>query len=167
MAGAAIRDRNRKRDFFQRVLDAGARADASVAPELAEALARGVNQIWLWDDAIADSLAAKVAALPNRHAPDIAPATTGPDAAAAHEPSATERVAFDPFAFSAVVLLKRQGAKALLKQLETIESAADLQRLAEAQHLGVDRDITDVETLRRAIVAGAEQRLADRRAAAS
>jgi len=74
---------------------------------------------------------------------------------------------FDPFAFSVVVVLARNGADALHSRLEDIENARDLRELAEVQHLGVDDAITVAAELRAAIVRGAEQRLADRRAAAS
>lgn len=83
------------------------------------------------------------------------------DAVAAASP------AFDPYAFSLAALLKRSGRKALLARLESIGSAADLYRLAEAQHVAVPAELSDLPQLRRAIADGTAQRLADRRAAAS
>ena len=76
--------------------------------------------------------------------------------------------AFDPFAFSAVVILARSGADALRAKLKDIKDPEHLRSLADAQHLGVDPELRgDVRALRKAIVSGAKQRLADRRAAAS
>lgn len=74
---------------------------------------------------------------------------------------------FDPYAFSAVVTLERDGRDALLMRLETIESAEHLRQIAEAQHLSVDLTCKDPATLRLAIVAAAAERIADRRAASS
>lgn len=75
--------------------------------------------------------------------------------------------AFDPYAFSLTVMLKRNGRRGLLDRLESIQSAADLRRLAEAQHVAVPAGLTDLAQLRHAIVEGTARRLADRRAAAS
>ncbi|MBL8765522.1 MAG: hypothetical protein JNM07_14825 [Phycisphaerae bacterium] len=85
------------------------------------------------------------------------------DAPAVAEPAP----AFDPFAFSAVVVMSRQGRDGLLSRLAEIADIAHLRQLADAQHLAFDRSLTDVDALREAIVKGAEQRIADRRAAAS
>ena len=80
---------------------------------------------------------------------------------------AATSTAFDPYAFSLAALLKRSGRKALLARLESIASADDLHRLAEAQHVAVPAELSDLPQLRRAIADGTAQRLADRRAAAS
>lgn len=170
MAGSSLRDREEKRAFYQSVLDAGKGLDAEAAAALAEDLAAATCQIWLWDGSVVDSLAARVTSPPS--AEDTAAGPTGkpvvaPSTAAAPTGGDAGRDAFDPFAFSAVVVLKRQGPDALLARLEAIQSAADLLRLADAQHIGIDRSITDPHKLRLAILSGAEQRLADRRAAAS
>jgi hypothetical protein len=74
---------------------------------------------------------------------------------------------FDPYAFSAVVVLSKMGHEALLARLGTIKSAKNLRLLAEAQHIAVDPKLKKAGELRLAIVRGAEQRIADRRAAAS
>jgi hypothetical protein len=75
--------------------------------------------------------------------------------------------AFDPFAFSALAVLTKKGAVALTEKLAEISSATDLHALAAAQHLSVDGAVTDLGKLRAAILAAAEARLAERRAAAS
>ncbi|MFM1814448.1 MAG: hypothetical protein RLZ98_1143 [Pseudomonadota bacterium] len=82
-------------------------------------------------------------------------------------PSATPQPPFNPFAFNAIVVFKREGREALMAQLETISSAENLRRLADAQHLAVPRGLDAPADLRLAILKGAEQRLADRRAAGS
>jgi len=84
-----------------------------------------------------------------------------PDQPAKSEPT------FDPFAFSAIVILARSGADALMARLKEINKAEHLRQLADAQHLGIDLKVRRAAELRKAIVRGAKQRLADRRAAAS
>lgn len=74
---------------------------------------------------------------------------------------------FDPFAFSALATLTRGGRPALEAKVGEITAAEHLIALAAAQHLGIDRSLTDVTLLRAAIVAATEARLKERRAAAS
>jgi hypothetical protein len=80
---------------------------------------------------------------------------------------ATVPTAFDPFAFSVVALLTRQGKPAVEAKLAAITAAHELRALADAQHLAVDQSVTDTALLRAAIVVGAERRMAERIAAAS
>ena len=87
----------------------------------------------------------------------------GARAAAVTAPAA----AFDPFVFSALAVLTKQGAPALADKLDSIAAAADLHALAKAQHLAVDAALTELPALRAAILAATQQRLAERRAAAS
>ena len=89
----------------------------------------------------------------------------GSHAVADVEPTAVS--AFDPFAFSAVAVLMKQGRAGLAQRLGPIASAAHLRQLAEAQHLAIDATIADPAALCEAIVAAAERRLAERRAAGS
>jgi hypothetical protein len=79
----------------------------------------------------------------------------------------TDVGAFDPFAFSVVALLTRQGRSAVEAKLAVISAPGDLRALADAQHLAVDQSVIDAQQLRAAIVAGAERRIAERIAAAS
>ena len=74
---------------------------------------------------------------------------------------------FDPYAFSATVVLAKTGRDGLIKRLTDIKTAEHLKIFADAQHLGIDRNLSKADELRTAIVTAAEQRLADRRAAAS
>ena len=96
-------------------------------------------------------------------APISSHAAALPDAAS----TATVDALFDPFAFSALAVLTKQGAQALAQRLATIGTADSLRALANAQHLGIGAEITDAAALRAAIVAATEARLAERRAAAS
>jgi len=79
----------------------------------------------------------------------------------------TTEPAFDPHAFSLVVVMTKQGADGLRGRLEAIDSVAHLKALARAQHVAIDAAIDSPADLRAAIIAGTAQRIADRRAAAS
>lgn len=94
-----------------------------------------------------------------------APSRTNAGETTAGETLAAE--AFDPFAFTAVVVLKRQGADVLKQRLAEIDEPAHLRLLADKQHLGVPADAKDAASLREAILAAAQARIDDRRAAAS
>ena len=91
---------------------------------------------------------------------------TGPHEQTATLPAAAEAT-FDPFAFTAVVVLKREGAAALEKLLNDIPDADNLRLLADKQHLGLPADAKSAAELRKAIIQSAEARFADRRAGAS
>lgn len=75
--------------------------------------------------------------------------------------------AFDPYEIGAVVTLHRHGAGVLMDRLSSISRVEDLKMLASAQNLAVGPAWSTADELRAAIVACAEQRLAERRAAAS
>lgn len=104
---------------------------------------------------------------------DEPPAAPSPKLPPAPAPAVTETVAppskpvFDPFAFSVVAVLTRKGRDALLETLAAIEAVEDLRSLALAQHLALDPDLASADEIRAAIVAGAERRIAERKAAAS
>lgn len=83
------------------------------------------------------------------------------------EPAPEPAEAFDPYAIGAVVTLHRHGAGVLMERLSEITRVEDLVRLAAAQNLAVRPGWVTAEELRAAIVRSAEQRLAERRAAAS
>lgn len=93
------------------------------------------------------------------------------DSAKAPVPVATNPIvddaAFDPFAFSVVVVVTREGREGLARKLQALTSAIDLHALARAQHLALPDGNLTVDELRTAIVEGALQRVANRKAAAS
>ena len=64
-------------------------------------------------------------------------------------------------------MLAKQGRDGLMKRLQEIKSAENLRAFAEAQHVPIQPSVKRVDDIRKAIVAAAEQRLADRKAAAS
>lgn len=75
--------------------------------------------------------------------------------------------AFDPYAIGAVVTLQRLGPAALMDSLCTITSVENLVSLAQAQNLSLKAGWSTADELRAAIVSCAEQRLEERRAAAT
>ena len=143
--------------FFRAHVRRETALDEKAAEKLVEALTKAVNFMRVW------------------HMPDETPA---PAAAAtekgklkatadAKSHDAKSEVPFDPYAFSAMVVLTKTGREGLAKKVTEIKGADNLRRFAEAQHLGIDRKLTKIDDLRKAILHAAEQRLADRRAAAS
>jgi hypothetical protein len=82
------------------------------------------------------------------------------------EPVAGDTV-FDPFAFSVVVVITKEGRDGLARKLQSVASTADLKSLAKAQHLALPEGDLSMSELRAAIVEGALQRIANRKAAAS
>jgi len=90
-----------------------------------------------------------------------APGDSSPASAAISSPP------FDPFAFSVVVVMTKEGRDGLAKNLAGIETVRDLYALAKAQHIAVPQGIDDAASLRAAIIEGTAQRIANRRAAGS
>ncbi len=152
----------RMRAFFRAVLAGEASLDEVTRERFVAALCGPVNRMLVWHNpadepaAVPESAAEEVAAAPLA---DIAP---WPDAASAEEPEAP----FDPYAFSAVAVFTQGGRDALMERLAAI-AANNLRALALAQHLAVPDGAVEPGELREAIVKGTEQRIADRRAAAS
>jgi hypothetical protein len=89
------------------------------------------------------------------------------DAASFPKPAlAAPASAFDPFAFSVVVVLTKQGKDGLMAKLATIDNVADLRAIAKAQHIAIPAG-DSADDLRRSIVDGTAARIADRQAASS
>lgn len=99
----------------------------------------------------------KGAAQPASVPPAVEPAQTVVEAAPA----------FDPYEIGAVVTLHRHGPDVLMDRLASIPRIEDLRMLASAQNLAVSPGWSTADELRAAIVSCAEQRLAERRAAAA
>ncbi|MCB1505885.1 MAG: hypothetical protein KDJ47_12990 [Hyphomicrobiaceae bacterium] len=159
MAGSAqLWPGPRMRAFLRSIISAEPGVDAHQADRIAERLGKRIARMLVWD--------ASGSELTGPSAAQISEVEAAPAPPQAREEDAGEK-AFDPFAFSVVVILKRQGRTAVMKRLEAITSIEQLHKIASAQHLGIDKSITAPGELREAIVMGAEQRLADRRAAAS
>jgi hypothetical protein len=95
--------------------------------------------------------------------PSVAAASAEP--VAAQPPAA--KPAFDPFAFSAIVVLTKQGPEGLLAKLATIADPADLKAIAKAQHIAIPPSAQSADELRKALITGTAARIADRQAATS
>jgi hypothetical protein len=135
---------DRMRAFFRAHIRRETSLNDAEAERLANALTAAVNRMLVWNA-------------------DVSEAGPPPAAAAPAAP----RAAFNPFQFSALVALAKSGRDGLLKRLADIRSADELKTFAEAQHLAIDGSLKKPDELRKAIVAATEQRLADRKAAAS
>lgn len=141
-----IWDIDKKRAFFRAYIQRETKLDPAAAEKLADSLTKAVNMMRVWE-------------MPS---PPPAPAKgksrSGGD---------VEAAPFDPYAFSLIVVLAKTGKAGLAKRLSEIKSTEHLRALAEAQHLAVNASLKKPDELRKAIVAATEQRLADRKAAAS
>jgi hypothetical protein len=159
----------RMRGFFRAVLAGEATLDAATRERLVEALSRPVNRMLVWRNPADEP---RPTAVPSE--PELAAATAEaeplagiapwPDAAGPAQPA---EAPFDPYAFSVVAVFTQGGRDALMDRLAAIGSPRDLRTLALAQHLAVPEGTAEPDQLREAIVTGTEQRIADRRAAAS
>ncbi len=164
---------DRMQAFFRAHIDRETSLDPASAEKLAAALTKAVNRMLVWDMPPAIESAPPPAAAPASKTKSKfpAPAKAPPAATAAPAPNASplpaQAPAFNPYAFSAMVVLAKTGRDGLLKRLADIRSIEHLKALAEAQHLAVNANLKKADDLRRAIVTATEQRLADRKAAAS
>ena len=143
------------KDKFLRAIIAGETAiPADAAKRVGDALCAGIAEVRVRREAWDRGRSHGDASAPSASAPADVPT-----------PAAAP---FDPFAFSAIAVLAKQGKAGLLAKLSAIEPIEDLKSLAQAQHLALDPAAENsVATLREAIVAATEARLAERRASAS
>ena len=102
------------------------------------------------------------AATVNSVVPQAAAAPALPD-----EPTGPTTSDFDPYSPNVVVVIRTRGREAVLEELHSIGDIDCLRLLAREQQLGVAPDLDDPADVRLAIVAAAERRIANRRAAAS
>jgi hypothetical protein len=133
------------RAFFRAYVQHETPLDDTAADKLAETLNNAITRM-------------VVSELPDGF--EIVDAKNGKRPASPKEP-------FNPYRFSAIVVLAKSGSDGLLNRLREIKSAKDLRTFAEAQHVPIPAKLRRIEDIRKAIVAAAEQRLADRKAAAS
>lgn len=139
--------------FFRAHIRRETSLDAETAEKLATALAKSVNRMLVWE---------VPADLPETAA---TPPKVESDVAAQERHDRAEN--FNPYLFSALVALAKHGRDGLMQRLKDIKSAENLRAFAEAQHVPVDASLKRTDDIRKAIVAGVERRLADRKAAAS
>ena len=153
--------------FFRAHVRRETALDEKAAEKLVEALTKAVNFMRVWHMPEETPAPAAVATEKGKLKP--APDAKSHDAKShdAKSQDTKSEAPFDPYAFSAMVVLTKTGRDGLAKKLSEIKGADNLRKFAEAQHLGIDRKLTKIDDLRKAIVHAAEQRLADRRAAAS
>lgn len=138
--------------FFRAHIQRETSLDAEAAERLAAALTKAINRMLVW------KVPASV----------VETATTGPASAPIVAQERHDRAEnFNPYLFSALVTLAKHGRDGLMTRLKDIKSAEHLRAFAEAQHVPVDAAIKRTDEIRKAIVAGVERRLADRKAAAS
>jgi hypothetical protein len=145
--------------FLKSVLAAEPGLDAPTRERLARAL----------QDAIA-LIGTRHAARPAAYAAAApAPAACAPAPAAETAPpiAGPEPGPFDPYSPNVIVVFRTRGRDAALEELHAIEDVECLRLLAREQQLGIASDLADPPSIRRAIVAAAERRVANRRAAAS
>jgi hypothetical protein len=138
------------RAFFRAHIRRETQLDDAAAEKLTSALTKAVNRMMVWETP-----------------PDAAPAISSSSGAKSKTGQLVDASAFDPYKFSVVVVLAKTGRDGLLKRLAEIKTADNLRALAEAQHLAVASNLKKTDELRKAIVSATEQRLADRKAAAS
>ncbi len=140
------------RDFFRAHIARETNLDDEAVERLTDALEKSVNRMLVWETPERPALEA--------HAEN----STASNEAVANPDGAKP---FNPYTFSAMVVLAKTGHEGLMKRLGDIDNVDNLKALADAQHLAIGDAVTSIEELRSAIVAAAEQRLADRKAAAS
>lgn len=144
---------NEMHAFFRAHIRRETSLDDDTAERLAAALTKSVNRMLVWEIPAggADTPAA------SRHEEHPIPVKERHDRAEN----------FNPYLFSALVALAKHGREGLMARLKDIKSAEHLRAFADAQHVPVDPALERSEDIRKAIVAGVERRLADRKAAAS
>jgi hypothetical protein len=138
--------------FFRAHIRRETSLDDAAAERLAAALTKVVNRMLVWE-------------LPDANESAVAAEKPARGSHAAERHARAEN--FNPYLFSVIVVLTKHGRDGLLKRLQEIRSVKHLRAFAEAQHVPVAPTLKRSEDIRKAIVATAEQRLADRKAAAS
>ena len=133
------------RAFFRAHIRRETALDDAAAERLTDALTRAVNRMLVWD-------------MPPLAAKDISNSELTVEAV---------KPVFDPYAFSVLAALMKSGREGLAKKLSDISSVDHLKAIAEAQHLALDPKLKKLDDVRKAIITATEQRLADRKAAAS
>jgi len=129
--------------YLARVAAGDGKAAADI---VAQRLASEVTRVWVKVEALADETSPEDGA-------DAAEAAPGDE--------------FDPFNPNVVVVLRRGGRDKVLSELAAIAAPDRLRILAREQQLTIPAELADAQDIRVAIVAAAERRVANRRAAAN
>jgi len=139
--------------------------EGEAAERLAAALTKAINRMLVWE--MPPELSGE---LPEERPeePAVESRKAKKAAAPAEAQDRHDRAEnFNPYRFSALVTLSKHGREGLMTRLQEIKSAENLRAFAEAQHVPVEASVKRTDDIRKAIIAGVERRLADRKAAAS
>jgi hypothetical protein len=147
--------------FFRAHIRRETALEGEAAERLAAALTKAVNRMLVREmpPELPEALPEKPAA-ETRKTRKVAPPAEAQDR---HDRAEN----FNPYRFSALVTLSKHGREGLMTRLQEIKSAENLRAFAEAQHVPVEASVKRTDDIRKAIIAGVERRLADRKAAAS
>ncbi len=96
-----------------------------------------------------------------------APAMADPQQETSESEASSSAADFDPYTPNVIVVVRTAGRDRALAALGQIAAAENLRVLAKHQQLGIDPDLATPDEIRSAIIAAAERRIANRRAAAS
>lgn len=148
----------RMRAFFRSHIRRETDLDEAATERLTTALEKATNRMLVW---------AEATEVDEDNKPDQSKSARSWRSAARSETADETIKSFDPYAFSLMVVLARSGRDGLAKRLQEITDIKHLRAISEAQHLAIDKEIKKITDYREAMVEAAEQRLADRKAAAS
>lgn len=151
-----------KNAFLRQLLAAEAGLDEATRERLAQTLQSGIALI-------SRRYAVAPAQPPEAEAADVTDSMSAHAELAAEgiEPAASDAEPFDPYSPNVIVVFRTRGRDAALEELHSIDDVECLRLLAREQQLGIASDLADATAIRQAIVAAAERRIANRRAAAS
>ncbi|HEX2335238.1 MAG TPA: hypothetical protein VHI72_02065 [Hyphomicrobiaceae bacterium] len=157
--------------YFRRVLRAHPSLPAAERDQLMQRLKREIAQLRVRSERLGEGAAAcrpTAAAKQANKLGSPAPAKGGAPAQPGVDPLAfVAKEPFDPFSPNVIVVLRTAGRGPALAALASIDSVDQLRLLAREQRLNVRSDLSSAAELRAAIVSAAEQRIANRVAAAS
>jgi hypothetical protein len=157
--------------YFRRLLRAHPSLPVVERDQLMQRLKREIAQLHVRSERLGEAAAACRPTVTAKQAGKLgsrAPAKVNSPARPAVEPAAPAvREPFDPFSPNVIVVLRTSGRGAALAALAGIDSLDQLRLLAREQRLNVRPDLSSPAELRAAIVSAAEQRIANRVAAAS
>ena len=143
-----------QRKFFRMLFQSDPGVTAEAAARLTEACATEIAQVRVRLPMVVRR-AGKPADVPSAKGSPPGETETAPAAA------------FDPHAFSLIVVMRTGGEDALSARLSQVADIHHLRAIASAQHVALDPQITDRPAITAAIIDGTARRIAHRHAAAS
>ena len=142
-----------KDGYLRRTLRAEPELTEATRDRIAARLQSEIASLSLRPAAASEMAADAAESIPPVSAPVNAPAPTA--------------MTFDPYTPNVIVVIRTRGRDAVLAELRAISKIEDLRLLAREQQLGLTGELVNVDEICLAIVAAAERRIANRRAAAS